>query len=54
AIWGAVGLMIVGAFYVLNDVTGQRLPKSAVGPIAAVVVGILYNIMIVIGFVKLG
>ncbi len=53
AIWGAVGLMIVGAFYVLNDVTGQRLPKSAVGPIAAVVVGILYNLMILVGFVKL-
>ena len=53
AIWGAVGLMIVGAFYVLNDVTGQRLPKTAVGPIAAVVVGILYNLMILVGFVKL-
>ncbi|MBO5034357.1 MAG: hypothetical protein J6C43_01955 [Oscillospiraceae bacterium] len=53
AIWGAVGLMIVGAFYVLNDVTGQRLPKSAVGPIAAVVVGVLYNLMIFVGFVKL-
>lgn len=54
AIWGAVGLMIVGAFYVLNDAAGQRLPKSAVGPIAAVVVGILYNLMIAVGFVKLG
>lgn len=53
AIWGAVGLMIVGAFYVLNDAAGQRLPKTAVGPIAAVVVGILYNLMILVGFVKL-
>lgn len=31
ATWGAVGLMIVGGFFVLNDVTGQRIPKSAVG-----------------------
>ena len=54
AIWGAVGLMLVGAFYVLNDVTGQRLPKTAVGPIAAVIVGILYNLMILVGLVKLG
>lgn len=53
AIWGAVGLMIVGAFYVLNDVCGQRLPKTAVGPIAAVAVGILYNIMVAIGVVTL-
>lgn len=53
ATWGAVGLMIVGAFYVLNDAAGQRLPKSAVGPIAAVAVGVLYNIMIAIGFVQL-
>jgi len=53
ATWGAVGLMIVGGFYVLNDVTGQRLPKSAVGPIAAVAVGILYNVMVATGLVVL-
>lgn len=54
AIWGAVGLMLVGAFYVLNDITGQRLPKSAVGPIAAVVVGVLYNIVVLLGLVQVG
>ena len=54
ATWGAVGLMIVGGFYALNEVTGQRLPKTAVGPIAAVVVGILFNIMVGFGFVVLG
>lgn len=53
AIWGDVGLMIVGGFYVLNDMTGQRLPKTAVGPIAAVAVGILYNIMVGIGVITL-
>ncbi|MSA70301.1 YhfT family protein [Holdemania massiliensis] len=53
ATWGAVGLMIVGGFFVLNDVTGQRIPKSAVGPLAAVAVGILFNIMIFLGFVAL-
>ena len=53
ATWGAVGLMIVGGFFVLNDVTGQRIPKSAVGPLAAVAVGILFNIMIFLGLVVL-
>lgn len=53
ATWGAVGMMIVAAFYVLNDAAGMRLPKTAVGPIAAVIVGILYNIMVVIGVVQL-
>lgn len=53
AIWGPVGLMLVGAFYVINDAVGQRIPRSAVGPIAAVVVGILYNIMILLGFIQL-
>ena len=54
AIWGAVGLMLVGGFYKLNDVSGQRIPKSAVGPIAAVVVGVLYNIVILLGLVQVG
>ena len=53
ATWGAVGIMIVGGFFVLNDVTGQRIPKSAVGPLAAVAVGILFNIMIFLGLVVL-
>lgn len=53
AIWGGVGIMLVGAFYVLNDICGQRIPKSAVGPIGAVVVGIVYNIMIALGFIVL-
>ena len=53
ATWGAVGLCIVGGFYTINEVTGQRLPKTAVGPIAAVTVGILYNLMILVGFITL-
>lgn len=53
-IWGAVGLCIVGGFYTINEVTGQRIPKSAVGPLAAVVVGVLYNIMILLGIVTIG
>lgn len=53
ATWGAVGLCIVGGFYTINEVTGQRLPRTAVGPIAAVVVGILYNLMVLCGFIVL-
>ena len=54
AIWGAVGLMGVGGFYTLNEVTGQRIPKSAVGPLAAVCVGLLYNLAILLHIVTLG
>lgn len=53
AIWGEVGIMIVGGVYVVNEVTGQRIPKTAVGPLAAVAVGILYNIMIILGLIVL-
>ena len=49
--WGSVGITIVGAFYVLNEITGQKIPKMAVGPIGAVVVGVVYNIVVVLGFV---
>ena len=51
--WGSVGIMIVGGFYVLNEITGQRIPKTAVGPIGAVAVGIIYNIVIALGLVVL-
>ena len=53
ATWGAVGLMMVGGFYTLNEVTGQRVPKSAVGPLAAVAVGLLYNLAILLHIVTL-
>ena len=53
AMWSGVGIMIVGGFYVLNEITGQKLPKSAVGPIAAVAVGILFNLFLLVGLVAL-
>jgi len=45
--------MMVGGFYTLNEVTGQRIPKSAVGPLAAVAVGLLYNLAILLHIVTL-
>ncbi len=53
AIWGGVGIMIIGGFYVLNEICGQRIPKTAIGPIAAVAVGVVYNIVIALGLVVL-
>lgn len=53
AIWGSVGIMFVGAVYVINDAIGQKIPRSAVGPIGAVLVGIVYNVMILLGLVIL-
>ena len=54
AVWGAVGIMGVGAFVTINDVTGQRIPKSAIGPLAAVAVGLVYNLMIILHLITLG
>ena len=53
AIWSSVGIMIIGGFYVLNEITGQRIPKTAIGPIAAVAVGVLYNVFIATGLIVL-
>ncbi|MBQ1878142.1 MAG: hypothetical protein II161_04920 [Erysipelotrichaceae bacterium] len=54
SIWSGVGFTIVGGFYVLNEITGQRIPKTAIGPIGAVAVGIIYNILILVGLIKIG
>ena len=53
AIWNTVGIMIVGGFYVINEVMGYKLPKTAIGPIAAVAVGIIYNVFVATGLVVL-
>lgn len=50
---GTMGIMIVGTCYVVNEVTGQRLPKSAIGPLAAVLVGIIKNLLVVAGIIIL-
>ena len=52
-IWKDIGLCIVGGFYVINDAIGQKVPRIAVGPVAVVIVGILYNLIIVCGLVGL-
>lgn len=54
ATWGGIGMMIVGGFYVMNEVSGERIPRTAIGPLAAAVVGIVYNLMIAFGFITLG
>ena len=59
SIWGSddggyeIGIMLIGLIYLINEITGQRIPKAAVGPIGAVIVGILYNVMVVLGLVVL-
>jgi len=44
-----LGFLIVGGCYVLNEVTGTRIVRMAVGPIAAIFTGILINVLAVIG-----
>ena len=53
AIWGDIGLMGVGAGFLVNEFMGQKIPTNAVGPLSAAVVGIVYNVVIALGFVTL-
>ncbi|MBQ4343481.1 MAG: hypothetical protein IJC38_06315 [Erysipelotrichaceae bacterium] len=49
AMWSGTGLAILGVAYVLNDSTGQRVPKNAMGPFACVGIGLIVNILTVLG-----
>lgn len=44
-----IGFFIVTGLYILNEVAGRPVVRMAAGPIAAIVVGILVNILAVVG-----
>ena len=44
-----LGFLIVGGCYVLNEVTGTRIVRMAIGPIAAILTGVLINVLAVMG-----
>lgn len=49
-IWqGGTGLFIVVGLYILNEVLGRPVMRMAAAPLAAIVVGILANILAVLG-----
>ncbi len=53
AIAPGIGFFIVAGLYILNEIAGKPLVRMAVGPIGAVLVGILANILNVLGLFQL-
>lgn len=49
AIAPGIGFFIVIGLYILNEIAGKPIVRMAVGPISAILVGILVNILAVIG-----
>ena len=45
------GFFLVAGLYIINIISGTRVVKMAVGPIAAILVGILVNVFALIGLV---
>ena len=51
---GYTGFFIGAMLYFINELTGRRIMKMAIGPVAAIVTGILLNILHIIGLFPLG
>ncbi len=49
AIAPGIGFFVVVGLYILNEIAGKPVVRMAVGPIAAIVVGILINILALVG-----
>lgn len=48
-IWQGTGLFMVVTLYILNEIAGRPVMRLAAGPIAAIIVGVLANILALIG-----
>ncbi|MGG3467320.1 YhfT family protein [Neobacillus pocheonensis] len=48
-IWAGTGMFIVIALYILNEIAGKPIIRLAAGPIAAIIVGILANVLALVG-----
>lgn len=49
AIAPGIGFFVVVGLYILNDIAGKPVVRMAVGPIAAILVGVLVNVLAVVG-----
>jgi hypothetical protein len=47
------GFFVVAGLYIINIISGTRIVKMAVGPLGAILVGILVNIFAVVGLVSI-
>lgn len=48
-IWQGTGLFMVVGLYLMNEIAGRPIMRLAAGPIAAIAVGVLANIFVLIG-----
>jgi hypothetical protein len=46
---GYTGFFIAAMIYFINDITGKRIMKMAIGPVAAILTGIILNILYLLG-----
>jgi len=46
---GGMGYFLVAGLVVLNEIAGKKITQMAAAPMAAILVGILANILVVIG-----
>lgn len=53
AIAPGIGFFLVAGLYILNEIAGKPVVRMAVGPISAILVGILVNLMAIIGLFQL-
>jgi hypothetical protein len=49
AIAPGIGFFVVVGLYILNDIAGKPVVRMAVGPIAAILVGVLVNVLALVG-----
>ncbi len=49
----AGGFMIGGCIYLINEMTGRKIMRMAIGPIAAIATGIILNLTYLIGLISL-
>ena len=53
AIAPGIGFFLVAGLYILNEIAGKPVVRMAVGPIAAILTGILVNILAVVGLFQI-
>lgn len=53
SVGAAGGFMIGGLIYLINETTGRKIMRMAIGPIAAIITGLLLNVLYLIGIVAL-
>lgn len=46
---GYTGFFIAAMIYFINDITGKRIMKMAIGPVAAILTGIILNVLYLLG-----